>query len=98
MQTHLLKEDWPDKFTMDCSVYVDTQKDNANTGTRLLFYFNGSKEEFDRTIRNSIPHKVHQKQIIRRTIAEKSSRFLHESLGMFNTLTKSLHENLQSLS
>ncbi|TVY85501.1 hypothetical protein LSUE1_G000225 [Lachnellula suecica] len=69
--------DWPEQMTIDTSWLMQRE---GKIGVRFLFYFDGNVQEFERTISNFIVHKGLRKQFLRRSLHEKSTRFLHETL------------------
>ncbi|KAI5805334.1 hypothetical protein DFH27DRAFT_480501 [Peziza echinospora] len=69
--------EWPDELTIDSSWVCELGKP---IGVRFTSYYNGKKSDFDETIRNSPLPLSLSKQIIRRSLEEYSSLFLHETL------------------
>ncbi|KAF8183692.1 hypothetical protein BJ912DRAFT_1023192 [Pholiota molesta] len=53
---------------------------SSGNGVRFLTYFDGGKDDFDATIDQYIKHPELAKQLKRRSLPEKSTRFLHETL------------------
>lgn len=47
----------------------------------FLVYYDGSKDDFDNLIDRSVKHKELAKNLKQRSLAEKSARFLHETLA-----------------
>ncbi|CAK5268063.1 unnamed protein product [Mycena citricolor] len=70
---------WPERMTLDTTWICDLRQSSGN-GVRFLAYFDGSKEDFDNTIDKYIKHEELAKQLKRRALPEKSTRFLHETL------------------
>ncbi|KAI5924028.1 hypothetical protein F4810DRAFT_158975 [Camillea tinctor] len=70
---------WPDQMTIDTTWICDLRQ-TAGNGVRFLLYFNGDKDEFDRTIDEHIKLPALATQLKRRSLPEKSTRFLHETL------------------
>ncbi|KAK1778532.1 hypothetical protein QBC45DRAFT_413855 [Copromyces sp. CBS 386.78] len=74
--------DWPDQITIDSSWLCDLkQTGGSELGVRFLVYYDGTKEEFDQLIEDKVKQKDLAKQLKRRSLAEKSTRFLHETLA-----------------
>ncbi|KAA8628231.1 hypothetical protein SMACR_09130 [Sordaria macrospora] len=74
--------DWPDSLTIDSSWLCDLkQSGGSELGVRFLVYYDGSEKEFDALIDNKIKETNLAKQLKRRTLQEKSTRFLHETLA-----------------
>ena len=74
--------DWPDSMTIDSSWLCDLkQTSGSELGVRFLVYYDGSESEFDAIIDEKIQHKDFANQLKRRTLPEKSTRFLHETLA-----------------
>ncbi|KAJ7260881.1 hypothetical protein B0H12DRAFT_1274617 [Mycena haematopus] len=71
--------DWPESITIDSTWLCDLQQSSGN-GVRFLTYFDGDKAKFDPTIDLYIKHPELVKQLKRRSLPEKSTRFLHETL------------------
>ncbi|KAE8147148.1 hypothetical protein BDV25DRAFT_169381 [Aspergillus avenaceus] len=71
---------WPTSITIDSSWLCDLEKDTSELGVRFITYFDGSKPEFDNVIDTYVKQKDLSKQLIRRSLQEKSTRFLHETL------------------
>ena len=69
---------WPPQMTIDTSWLCDLQK--SDLGVRFLVYYDGNKDNFDKLIDRSIKQKDLAKQLKRRSLPEKSTRFLHETL------------------
>lgn len=71
---------WPNKMTIDTTWICDLrQKDKG--GVRFNVSFDGSKEEYDRLITKHIGNKDLRKQLQRRVLPEKSTRYLYETLA-----------------
>ncbi|KAB8229897.1 hypothetical protein BDV23DRAFT_169024 [Aspergillus alliaceus] len=71
---------WPNNMTIDSSWLCDLSKTGTELEVRFPFYFDGSKDDFDKEINKSINHPELKKQLKRRSVEEKSTRFLHETL------------------
>ncbi len=78
---------WSDEMTIDSSWLCELDKKESELGVRFLVYYNGRRETFDREIDNwNLPaappeHEELKKQLRQRSLEEKSSRFLHETLA-----------------
>jgi len=70
---------WPEHMTVD-STWICDLRLNSGNGVRFLTYFDGNKPEFDAIIDQHIKHSKLAKQLKRRSLPEKSTRFLHETL------------------
>ncbi|KAJ8112298.1 hypothetical protein ONZ43_g5426 [Nemania bipapillata] len=68
---------WPNELTIDTSWVCEPNKDLA---IRFLVYFNGIKGRFDTLIDDNITNEKLAKQLKRRALEEKSTRFLQETL------------------
>ncbi|KAK3947832.1 hypothetical protein QBC32DRAFT_353227 [Pseudoneurospora amorphoporcata] len=73
--------DWPDQITIDSTWLCDLKQTGSELGVRFLVYYDGTKEEFDKLIDDKVKQKDLAKQLKRRSLAEKSTRFLHETLA-----------------
>ncbi|KAH7102974.1 hypothetical protein BKA62DRAFT_828902 [Auriculariales sp. MPI-PUGE-AT-0066] len=71
--------DWPDCMTID-STWICDLRLNSGNGVRFITYFDGNKETFDATIKQHVTNETLATQLIRRSLCEKSTRFLHETL------------------
>ncbi|KAK7033425.1 hypothetical protein R3P38DRAFT_2922589 [Favolaschia claudopus] len=71
--------DWPERMTIDSTWICDLRLPSGN-GVRFLTYFDGDKEDFDATIDKYIKHTTLVTQLKRRSLPEKTTRFLHETL------------------
>ena len=71
--------DWPEHITID-STWICDLRVNSGNGVRFLTYFDGGKDDFDATIDQYIKDAQLAKQLKRRSLPEKSTRFLHETL------------------
>ncbi|KAM3504998.1 hypothetical protein MY11210_008135 [Beauveria gryllotalpidicola] len=71
--------EWPTEMTID-STWMCDLREKAGDGVRFLTSYNGDKDEFDRIISENIKDKELEKQLKRRCLAERSTRFLHETL------------------
>ncbi|KAF3483021.1 uncharacterized protein GIQ15_02345 [Arthroderma uncinatum] len=70
---------WPKEMTID-STWMCDLRETSGDGVRFLFYYDGNKEQFDGVIDEYIKDPELVKQFKRRTLPEKSTRFLHETL------------------
>ncbi|KAI9642899.1 hypothetical protein NHQ30_008633 [Ciborinia camelliae] len=73
---------WPNQMTID-STWLCNLRDRQTTSdfaVRFLIYYDGNKDEFDDLIDKHIRYKELAKQLKRRSLPEKSTRFLHETL------------------
>ncbi|KAK3946918.1 hypothetical protein QBC32DRAFT_401885 [Pseudoneurospora amorphoporcata] len=69
-------------ITIDSSWLCDLkQSGGSELGVRFLVYYDGTKDEFDKLIEKKVKQKDLAKQLKRRSLAEKSTRFLHETLA-----------------
>ncbi|KAI1270527.1 hypothetical protein F5Y18DRAFT_15174 [Xylariaceae sp. FL1019] len=71
---------WSDQMTMDTSWLCDTQENNGQIGVRFLAYFDGNAHDFGKQIQNASLDRDLEKQLKRRVLQEKSTRFYHETL------------------
>jgi hypothetical protein len=71
--------DWPENITVDSTWICDLRLTSGN-GVRFLTYFDGEKKDFEDTIDKYIKHPELAKQLKRRSLPERSTRFLHETL------------------
>ncbi|KAL6894813.1 hypothetical protein GGI43DRAFT_429321 [Trichoderma evansii] len=69
---------WPNQLTIDSSWLCDLSQ--SNIGVRFLVYHNGDKAEFENLIRANITDKDLSEPLIKRSLEEPSSLFLHETL------------------
>lgn len=80
-------QNWPDDMTIDSSWLCELNKKDSDLGVRFLTYYNGGRTDFDKTIdgwtlQSDPPeHGKLKEQLKRRSLPEKSSRFLHETLA-----------------
>jgi len=72
---------WETQMTIDSSWVCDLQQTTSDLAVRFLVYYDGSKDDFDNLIDRSVKHKDLAKNLKRRSLAEKSTRFLHETLA-----------------
>lgn len=78
---------WKKEMTIDSSWLCELGKKDSELGVRFLVYYNGNRETFDRDIDEwnlsiALPeHEGLKKQLKQRSLQEKSSRFLHETLA-----------------
>lgn len=71
--------DWPQQATID-STWLCELKEKEDIKVRFLVYYDGNQKDFDKMIDKKIDDKVLAKQLKRRAMQEKSTRFLHETL------------------
>lgn len=71
--------DWPDRVTIDSTWMCDLQ-DKGGDGVRFLVCYDGSKRRFDKLIDKLVQPPALAEQLKRRSMPEKSTRFLHETL------------------
>ncbi|UKZ64131.1 uncharacterized protein TrAtP1_005349 [Trichoderma atroviride] len=69
---------WPNQLTIDSSWLCDLSQ--SNIGVRFLVYHNGDKAEFEKLIKENISDEDLSKPLIKRSLEEPSSLFLHETL------------------
>ncbi|PNP38480.1 hypothetical protein TGAMA5MH_09561 [Trichoderma gamsii] len=69
---------WPKQLTIDSSWLCDLSQ--SNIGVRFLVYHNGDKAEFEKLIKENITDEDLSKPLIKRSLEEPSSLFLHETL------------------
>ncbi|PQE14300.1 6-hydroxy-D-nicotine oxidase protein [Rutstroemia sp. NJR-2017a BBW] len=78
---------WSNEMTIDSSWLCDLSRTNSELGVRFLVYYNGERNPFNEEIANwtlepaNEGHDVLKTQLKQRSLEEKSSRFLHESLA-----------------
>lgn len=70
---------WPDQMTIDSTWMCDLRQATGD-GVRFLIYYDGDKDSFDRDIEKYIQDPELRRQLQRRSLPEKSTRFLHETL------------------
>ncbi|RYC56643.1 hypothetical protein CHU98_g9564 [Xylaria longipes] len=71
---------WSDQMTIDSTWYSDTQESQGEIGVRFLVYFDGNEHDFGKQIQKAALDKGLEKQLGRRVLQEKSTRFYHETL------------------
>lgn len=71
---------WPERMTIDSSWFSDLSVRDGDLAVRFLTYFDGDQKQFDRLINTNILNAELSKQLQRRSLAENSTRFLHETL------------------
>jgi hypothetical protein len=71
---------WSNKITIDTTWICDLRQSNSLGGVRFIVAFDGSKPEYDRLINKNINNELLKVQLKRRVLAERSTRFLHETL------------------
>ncbi|PQE32235.1 FAD linked oxidase domain-containing protein [Rutstroemia sp. NJR-2017a WRK4] len=78
---------WSNEMTIDSSWLCDLSKTNSELGVRFLVYYNGERKPFNEEIASwelddvNEGHQELKTQLTQRSLEEKSSRFLHESLA-----------------
>ncbi|OAL53541.1 FAD-binding domain-containing protein [Pyrenochaeta sp. DS3sAY3a] len=72
---------WPNQLTIDSTWMCDLRKKADSEGIRFNVSFDGTKEKYDELITQYVAHPDLQKQLKRRVLAEKSTRYLHETLA-----------------
>ncbi|KAK3389748.1 hypothetical protein B0H63DRAFT_464257 [Podospora didyma] len=76
--------DWPDQLTIDsswlCELARSDPTGHSPIGVRFLVYYDGNQQSFRDLIDTHITHPELAKQLKRRSLVEKSTRFLHETL------------------
>jgi hypothetical protein len=70
--------DWPDTITIDSNWMCDLP--SGNPCIRFTIAFNGNKSEYDKIVNRHIRQEALKVQLTRRVLAEKSTRFLYETL------------------
>ena len=70
--------DWPVETTIDSSWLADLSKKDIQV--RFLVYHDGHDKDFDNVIESNIVNKDLRDQLVRKTLPEVSTRFLHETL------------------
>ncbi|KAJ1330886.1 fumiquinazoline A oxidase [Microdochium nivale] len=88
------KAQWPNNMTID-STWICDLRVTTGDGVRFVAYFDGTKEEFDKTIDKFITNPDVKKQLKKRSLPEFSTRFLYETLEQqwFDESKKFLAEN-----
>lgn len=71
---------WPNEMTIDTTWICDLRRPTSLGGVRFTVTFNGTKQDFDRAIDKHLKNDELKKQLKRRVLAEKSTRYLHETL------------------
>ncbi|EJP61050.1 6-hydroxy-D-nicotine oxidase [Beauveria bassiana ARSEF 2860] len=71
--------EWPREMTID-STWMCDLREKTGDGVRFIACYDGDKDEFDKVISGHIRDKELEKQLKRRSLPEKSTRFLHETL------------------
>jgi hypothetical protein len=78
---------WSNEMTIDSHWLCELDKKESELGVRFLVYYNGGRKSFNREIDDwklspDIPgHEGLKTQLKQRSLQEKSSRFLHETLA-----------------
>ncbi|CAG8972599.1 hypothetical protein HYALB_00005368 [Hymenoscyphus albidus] len=71
---------WKDKFTCDSTWISDTREANGALGIRYTTYYDSGTTAFQAQIDRLVKHEDLNRQLKRRCLPEKSTRFLHETL------------------
>ncbi|KAJ8121469.1 hypothetical protein ONZ43_g2086 [Nemania bipapillata] len=71
---------WSDNMTIDTSWFSDTQVQEGALAVRFMVYYDGNEHDFGKEIHKAALDKDLERQINRRVLTEKSSRFFHETL------------------
>ncbi|POS75231.1 hypothetical protein DHEL01_v206369 [Diaporthe helianthi] len=77
---HFYTTAWPDQMTIGSSWFSDLEVKNGEIAVRFLAYFDGDQKQFNKLISRNILNAELSKQLQRRSLAEDSTRFLHETL------------------
>lgn len=84
---------WPNNLTIDSTWLCELNKKDSDLGVRFLVYYNGGRTDFNRDIDGwslknegnlpnaALEHGKLKEQLKQRSLEEKSSRFLHETLA-----------------
>ncbi|KAI0813832.1 hypothetical protein GGR55DRAFT_702810 [Xylaria sp. FL0064] len=72
---------WSNEMTIDSSWFSDTHVQDGAIGVRFLVYYDGNERSFGKEIHNASLGKELEKQLKRRVLSEKSTRFFHETLA-----------------
>ncbi|KAJ8117709.1 hypothetical protein ONZ43_g4149 [Nemania bipapillata] len=72
--------DWPDQITIDSTWRCEPLRTDSELGVEFFIHYDGDKTAFDQLIDNSIRQADLAKQLKRRSLAEDSTLYLHESL------------------
>ncbi|KAI1318290.1 hypothetical protein F5Y16DRAFT_419065 [Xylariaceae sp. FL0255] len=72
--------DWPDQITIDTIWRWEPSRTDSEIGVEFFIHYDGDKIAFDQLIDSSIHRADLAKQIKRRSLAEDSTLYLHESL------------------
>lgn len=72
---------WPNNMTIDTTWICDLRQASSLGGVRFTVTFDGSKEQFDRTIDKYFKNDALKEQLKRRVLPEKSTRYLYETLA-----------------
>ncbi|KAI1198562.1 hypothetical protein F5X97DRAFT_323269 [Nemania serpens] len=73
-------EDWPDQITIDSTWRCEPSRTDSELGVEFFIHYDGDKIDFDQLIDDSIRQADLAKQLKRRSLAEVSTLYLHESL------------------
>ncbi|KAK1774190.1 hypothetical protein QBC45DRAFT_459253 [Copromyces sp. CBS 386.78] len=79
---------WPDQVTIDTSWICDLKDTSSELAVRFLLYYDGTKKDFEKLLVDKLVGADKAEngggelaaQLTRRTMSEKSTRFLHETL------------------
>lgn len=85
--------DWPNQTSIDSAWVCNLEDARSELRVRFPIYHNGSKTEFDTTIRKYIKNQELSKHLMQRSAAEPSTRFLWGTL-----VSQWSFENLSTLS
>jgi FAD/FMN-containing dehydrogenase len=72
--------DWPTRMTIDSSWLCDLQQTRSELAVRFIVCYDGNTEDFEQVVDKYVKQTELSKQLKRRSLPEKSSRFLHETL------------------
>lgn len=71
--------DWPNRMTIDTTWMCDLRQASGD-GVRFIVYYDGNRDNFNGLIDKYIQQPELARQLKRRSLPEKSTRFLHETL------------------
>lgn len=71
--------DWSNQMTIDSTWLCDLRQSTGD-GVRFTIYYDGDQDDFNEEINKYIKDPDLAKQLKRRSLREKSTRFLHETL------------------
>lgn len=72
--------DWPDQVTIDSTWRCKSSRIDSELGIEFFIHYDGDKIAFDQLIDDSIRQAELAKKLKRRSLAEASILYLHESL------------------